>query len=61
MSISTIISDVGGLVSGTTSAAVSAEVTTAEQYGFIAYLVIVFELAVIAFLLAGISKKLSRR
>ena len=60
MSISTIISDVGAVFTGGASE-VSAEVTQAEQYGFIAYVIIAFELAVIAFLLAGISKKLSRR
>lgn len=57
--MTTILQDVGSLLSGGTSA-ISSEVTTAEQYGFVAYVIIAFELAVIAFLLAGISKKLSR-
>lgn len=45
---------------GTSSDTISADVTAAEQYATIAYVVIALELAILIFLGLSISRKLSK-
>lgn len=54
-----VLSTIGSILTGGASSTISSDVATAERYATIAYSILAFEIALLIFIAAGISKKVS--